>query len=102
MAVDVGFILLLLLPPLLSTTPARSKLWPSTHTRPSPLQRDVGWFHLALPGDMKGGTQGETQEVGGPASVSRKQATTFVVARFRPFLFFLLPLNPFFLPIAPG
>src|SRR6266567_7771275 len=102
MAVDIGFILLLLLPPSLSTTPARSKLWPSTHTHPSPLQRDVGQFHLALLGDMKGGTQGETQEVGGPAGASRKRATTFVVARFRPFLFPLPPLNSTLLPIAPG
>src|SRR6266581_8698566 len=64
MAVDVGFILLLPLPPSPFTAPARSKLQLSTDTRPSPLQRDVGRFDPARPGDMKGGIQGRTQEVG--------------------------------------
>src|SRR6266567_1081793 len=93
MAVDVGFILLLPLPPSPSTAPARSQLRLSTNTRPSPLQRDVGRFDLAQLGDMKGGTQGETQEVGGPAGASRQRATTFVVARFRHSFFYLPPLT---------
>src|SRR6266568_2765669 len=73
--------------------PARSKLPLSTHTRPSPLQRDVGRFYLARPGDMDGGIQGGTQEMGGPAGASRKRATTFVVARFRHSFFPLPPLT---------
>src|SRR6266566_9620549 len=99
MAVDVGFTLLLPLPPSPSTAPARSKLRLSTDTRPSHLQRDVRRFDLARPGDMKGGIQGGTQEVGGPAGASRKRATTFVVASFRPFLCPLRLLNSSLLPI---
>ena len=64
---DKNFIFLLLLPPpSLPIAPARSQSWPSTHTSPSPLQRDVGWLDLARPGGMAGRTQGGTQQMGGP------------------------------------
>jgi len=40
---------------------------------PSPLQRDVGEFLHALRRVMRGRIPGGTQEVGGPASASRKR-----------------------------
>ena len=66
----------LLLPPSSPIVPARSQLRPPTHTRPSPLQRDVGWLDVTRLGGMAGRTQGGTQQVGGPVGVSQEQATT--------------------------
>jgi len=56
--------------------PSHSQLQPTTHTRPSPLQRDVGWLVLTQSRGMAGRTQGGTQQVGGPIGVSREQAMT--------------------------
>jgi len=46
----------------------------SNCTCPSPSQRDVGGSLSLNKGFGQGDTQGETQEVGGPASASRKRA----------------------------
>jgi hypothetical protein len=55
----------------------------ASRIRPSPLQRDVGVNQQGVGG---GETRGGTHEVGGPSSVLRKRATTFVIACFLPFL----------------
>jgi len=48
--------------------PSSSQLQPTAHTRPSPLERDVGLLDLTRLGGMAGRTQGGTQ-VGGPIGV---------------------------------
>src|SRR6266567_2844201 len=54
---------------------------------PLPSQEGCGPVKSRLTRAYEGETQGGTQEVGGPAGASRKRATTFVVAHFRPFFF---------------
>src|SRR6266700_2295927 len=62
--------------------PSSSQTRATTHTRPSPLERDVGRFKSARPGDTGGRNKGGTHEMGGPRGASQKRATTFVVAHF--------------------
>src|SRR6266568_1831465 len=79
------------------------QLAPNCGYRPTPappLSRGMWAGSIWLDwGDMEGGTQGGTQEVGGPTGASRKRATTFVVACFCPSLFPLPQLNSPLLPI---
>jgi hypothetical protein len=52
-------------PPLLDRTSTRIP-----HTRPSPLQRDVGCFHAARRRDIRGEKGGGTRDMGGPCGAS--------------------------------